>query len=1191
MKDIINKLSEGIVDYDVPILEASVYSIDLSIEAGSVFDGEFEIASLNNIEMKGIIYSTHESFVIVNNNFVSAREVIHYKINASNCNESDHIKGLINIVSNGGEYSIKYNIKIEANSLKTSEGRMKNLFHFANFVQLNYEEAIKVFFSEEFKKVFLLKDYKLSAVYDGLIKTTDKQRALEEFLIYVNKKNNTSISLDSYEKNIDIKEERIERNEFYRVTISKNNWGYVDIDINTKGDFIIPFVNNVKAKNFEDNNYDFLYSIDLKKLNAGNNYAQIIFKTYDNEIIYNVLVKNSGNKSDELKEHRFEAKECMYKLMNLYIKFRLRMYDLESWVNESLALIKRIEQLNFSTTFLKLFKAQIYITKRMEKEAIIILDEVEEYLLPNKKKEIELYSYFLYVKSIEKRDYLYTEEISNEIKSYYYKGYDSYKILWIMLYLDKDFEGNEGLKLIKIKEQFKLGCSSPLMYYEALNIYNQNPEFLTQIDQFETQILYFGYKYKGISEVLSRQIVEISMYKKTFNKRLYLILEDIYNKYKWNEAVTSICATLIKGSKTGKEYIKWYELGINKELKITGIYEYFINSIDYYYDEELPKILLMYFIYNINSIKDKQAFLYANIIKYKDKHPNIYNSYIKHMERYTIDQVIKGNVDIYLKKLYEEFLKKSLVTPEIAKKLPKIINTYYLLCNSSNIKEVVVIHKEKEGEVIVPLVKGKAYVQLYTEEAVILFKDNKGNRYIKNIDYKLEKLLNMDDYTNLCFDVCFDNKDILLYFAERFSKYRNYPEKTINLLKNISFDNDVRESYKKGIIEDVIDYYNDNYDSQSLDSYIKEIDKSNLDTNTRVKIVEIMIDRGLYEQAYEMFLSYGYEYVNPRKMVKFCTKLTQKIEQEYDETLLNICIYSFRKGKYNEDILEYLGRYYCGTTKEMLALWEANKDFEFENRQLEERLIRQIIFTRTYQSNLFEVFESYYKKGASRLIKRGFIVYKMFEYFIKDKVVDEKIFFYLEEELDYYNDYPDVAKLAFVKHFSDKQNLTKRQKDIIKKSISQLCKKNIVFEFYKTYKKYFKLPNAILDKTVVEYRTNPKSKVKIHYLVETGMYEEKGYLVEDMKMVFPGIFVKEFEMFYGESIAYYIAEEIKGIESLTESDKIIVDENIAISDESRYGLINDMMICKEMREDKTLIELVEKYIVNEKLSYDLFTID
>ncbi len=78
--------------------------------------------------------------------------------------------------------------------------------------------------------------------------------------------------------------------------------------------------------------------------------------------------------------------------------------------------------------------------------------------------------------TLERKDSLYTSDVSEIVTRYYDNGYDTWKLLWILFYIDGQIENNKSIKLIRIKDAFNDGCTSPVMYIEALNIYNEQPD-------------------------------------------------------------------------------------------------------------------------------------------------------------------------------------------------------------------------------------------------------------------------------------------------------------------------------------------------------------------------------------------------------------------------------------------------------------------------------------------------------------------------------------------------------------------------------------------------------------------------------------------------------------------------------------------------------------------------------------------
>ena len=80
MKELIGKLSRGILDYSIPVIETSVNAIELSVEAGRKITGSFDVFTGNGFEMKGIVYSTHDGIVITDDQFIGDRCTIRYEV-------------------------------------------------------------------------------------------------------------------------------------------------------------------------------------------------------------------------------------------------------------------------------------------------------------------------------------------------------------------------------------------------------------------------------------------------------------------------------------------------------------------------------------------------------------------------------------------------------------------------------------------------------------------------------------------------------------------------------------------------------------------------------------------------------------------------------------------------------------------------------------------------------------------------------------------------------------------------------------------------------------------------------------------------------------------------------------------------------------------------------------------------------
>ena len=345
MKEVIDKLYLGIIEHDLPKPIISVSEINMQVNAASVKEGVIEVVSKNSVPVKGVVYSTHEKFKIIDNEFYGTHNCIRYWIDTTYSEKNDKIEGLVNIVSNGGEFNIPFDIEVGQRSADTTIGNVKNIFHFANLVQTSYDEALKLFCSDKFKEVFLRDEIHLLSVYDGLIDNPNKNLALEEFLIVANKKHAIDIQLLS---NYKIYED-ITANFGDTVILSKNNWGYANFDVEVKGDFISVDKKSISTLDFAGSNYEFNYVICADKLHNGNNYGEIIFKNYAHELKLEIKVSQNCISN----ENSIMLKKYMCELENAYIEFRLRKIQSSEWQEKSLDLIRRIRSIKDDSLFVK----------------------------------------------------------------------------------------------------------------------------------------------------------------------------------------------------------------------------------------------------------------------------------------------------------------------------------------------------------------------------------------------------------------------------------------------------------------------------------------------------------------------------------------------------------------------------------------------------------------------------------------------------------------------------------------------------------------------------------------------------------------------------------------------------------------------------------------------------------------------
>lgn len=108
MKDRISKLARGIIDSEVPKLQMSESSFKRSLPAGEIHHISTVLSSMNEVMLKGLIYSTHPRVQTEKTAFGGLRSRIGCEVNTVGLRDGDTIEGLLTIVSNAGEWQLPY---------------------------------------------------------------------------------------------------------------------------------------------------------------------------------------------------------------------------------------------------------------------------------------------------------------------------------------------------------------------------------------------------------------------------------------------------------------------------------------------------------------------------------------------------------------------------------------------------------------------------------------------------------------------------------------------------------------------------------------------------------------------------------------------------------------------------------------------------------------------------------------------------------------------------------------------------------------------------------------------------------------------------------------------------------------------------------------------------------------------------
>lgn len=1184
LREVIEKLSNGIFDYESDKIIFDVPSIEKGLTKDEMYSGSFRMGSESGQKIKGLIYTSNKRLICETKEFNDNDITVKYTFDTLGLDAGDEIKGDIRIVSEAGEYYLPFAFSIVHKIVEDSGEAIRNIFHFTKQAQNDFRTATKLFYSKDFIRAFDGNDRLHLTKYRGFSNVEGNGQAVEDFLISINKKNVVEYGTDKsiYEYT------DVTRDVRCQLDIYKSIWGFVDINVYTDEDFIELEKSKIRGFEFDGSIYRLFYNIRADRLHGGRNYAKIYIEDAHQKLEIEVIVSNSGRASAKRAANR-EMKALTFRLCKCYIQFRTKQISIGTWVRDSMKIVERMNLLDDKNPVSRLYQAQLLIVEERFSEAKWILDHVETQMdLMDAPEEVQCY--YLYLTTLYKRDNAYVDEVGEKLLKHFKRNQHSMPIFWMLLYIDEELSGSSSKKLTAIERMYRQGTTSPILYVEAYNIFVANHLAITKLSSFEISVISFGVKNGKISQDMIEQVAMLAYRMRDFSERVLTLLSDIYDLYNDPDLVEAACAMLIRSSVTDEKYHVWYERGVELGLKITRLYEYFMFSLPKKYDRLIPKAVIMYFGFQNQLSYEKKAALYANLIKFKKQGIDLYNTYQENMLVFAIEQVMEERIDVNLATIYEEVLSQDVIRPNMASHLSKIIFAKAVNCDDENIESIILVQEEFEGEFVYPVVDNMSYPYIYSNNITLFYEYKDGHREIVP-DSKVKSLINESTYVPLIRRYVVGNLPFLLYLCEGKRGYISIDESNADFCRDLVESEYITERLKADLRIGLMHYYFEADRYNTLDEFLLNIDIGNLSSSDRNQLLEFFVKRGLYENAYDMLATYGDENVDAESLFKVCLHIIGRADRHDDNVLVKFTYNAFLNGKYDNSTLAYLVNNYSGLTKELRNIWKAAKAFSIDCYVLVEKIIVQMLFSGTNIAERDEIFEEYRSRGGQKNVEMAYLSYLSYEYFVKERTVSEAIFEIIVANYRAGEKLNDACKLALLKYYADNPSAkTQRIKDMIYMFIQEYLHRNIYFKFFSVYVDEIPELAAFSDALFVEYRANPGSKVLLHYSLEDGSEKGESYRTEEMKNMFGGIFSKEFILFFGEKLQYYVTESVGGKERLTLSDNAMITETSTDGSGSRYNLLNDMVVAKALQDESTLMELMEEYVKQDIFAREVFGI-
>lgn len=1167
--------AKGKFETELPVLVITPERIECNMHPGENFQGSFTLRG--DKELRGYLTVSSPRMTCSVASFNGKENTIYYKFDGRGMGIGEVVKGKIDIISNAGEYSLPFVATIDKCHISSSLGSIRNLFHFANLAQNSWNEAVRLFQSNNFVEIFSPHDMQYLPLYEGLLGNVDKNYALEEFLIAIRKKDEVVFWLDQDE--IDFCE--IEDDIRESIPLNKKHWGYFEVEVQSDAEFLELSKKYLHQEEFVGNFCPYSYYVRYDKMHAGKNVGRITFRAGKFTMHYQVTAYKGKQEKCIRKD-----KGLVFNLIQYYLDFRMKVINSSAWIFKSTEAITQSNIRWRKDTAILLYQVQLLLAEKRVEEAVFILrNNVDARQL--RRNEPVNYCYYLYLNALAEPKVSVRDKALAAVNQMMDAKENHWILMWIKLYLDEEYEENYQKKYQDIKQFCSKGCDNPILYLEALNILKKDDCVLTSLDDFDLKLLNWAGKKAQVNEELALRVVYLAQKEQKFSNILFQVLQECYDIYPTVEGLQVICTLLIRSDKRESKYFTWYAKGVENDLKITRLYEHYLMTADTSTLKKIPKNVMMYFMYQCDLGYKKQAFLYAALLKNKEEYGDLYEKHKEQIYRFAREQLSLKHMNEDLALIYKEELKEDFMDERQADALSAVMFTYKVKVEEENVLRVCVRHSALFLEEVFPCVDGIAYVNIYNDTYCLLGEDAFGRKFPLKPKKEPVRLLGDAKLEEQCFK--YAKHEIGVYIHKLIDKGEclEVTEKNIKQLRSLSHSLIVKPEEKQNFYVKIADYYYESKSTEELDNYLLELEVEELKTKDRARIIEYMIMEKMYEKSYYYVCIYGTEGIHLKLLLRMCSLyLNEKQESlREDDMFRRLCHYLYDKGKYDLELLTFLVRYYQGSLSQMRTLWKSAREFGIDNYELEERMLVQALFAHSYVEELSDIFLDYVRQGARPSIEKAFISNFCFEYFSKECVAEPEIFEHLYQMVRSGEELPDICEIALLKFWGQDGDTLEEREKVLAPLLKKYLTKNCYYEFMKNYN--YDMPEllSLKNRTIFEFHSQGNSIVEIHYTYE---HLDGEYQVIPMKEWFEGVYTADFILFFAEALQYYITERQDQEESLVSSGRMMMADQIDKISDNRYHMLNDCIISRTMQDEKTMEILLEKYETMEYMTKQLF---
>ncbi|MDD6351664.1 MAG: DUF5717 family protein [Lachnospiraceae bacterium] len=1181
------RISEDRFDDPKPDLSVSPETLNLTFPVRGSHAGEFVLKSENQVPARGIIYSSNPYVICQNPQFEGSEITVRYQLSDAGFTGEDCLEGNFSIIYNQGSLRLPYRFtftekKEEKASAEPSVYTPEDL---VRIYRKDPEGALRLFLGKNYAEAMEKASMEKKLLYRGFVTATPTLQNLENYLVDSRVKDPVLFSVEKKEEKVYGLTEDWQGH----VDITRSTWGYTRIHVESDVDFIEPEKDILSESDFLGVSASLHFLIRKDRLHGGRNQGHI--RLFDRRSSLTVTVEAGCLSEEDLKKRSEENRKprIIVSLYKDYISFRLGRMEKDDWAKktlDSLDLLSRMEEeetekkrgfLSYrENVWLNLVRCYAHLVNDDRQEALYFIRELKEDIRDHSSPAWAALLY-LCIKMEDEEDY--RTRLTKEIEEIFAMNPDDLRIFLLLLHLRTSYERDPAWKLKDIRQWAMNGYASPLLYLEAMDLYEKAPYLLNEFNPFTFRVLAFIRKYKAFSDAVSMQLVEILSFFPVFDERVLKILMACYkDHYRRDDLLKRILTYLLLGRKFKEAYLSWYLLGIEKDMDVPGIYEAYLYSLPLDSVKPLPKKVKLYFRYPNQLPFEQKALLFANCVLHKNEDPETYKEYFPEIAKFAEEGLRAGRLNDNMTILYRDLLKRELVTDDDCQSLARLFFVKKAVPLRKKAVRLVVYENSRKNPRMFPIVNGLSYLTVTDPEYRIFLEDGDGCRFAEESRIFLEDIL-PESSRNFLNNHAKEPYLFQLSDLIRRGK-RTFESGDVSLIQNLLSDEEISDDFRRELYPAMLDFLKRQGKEEILTSYLWDHRKDMvLPVRLRKEMLSFGIEKMDLDQAYEILKTQNGLVTDPKLLLWTVNFRIVRVGFQEEDFLVSLAAWLFRKDCASEQSLSYLNRYYSGPDREMKKLFlEVEKD-RMQDRGLSERILIQMLYSSDRLEYPSDIYLSYKKRSPNRMVVEAFLTFWSRQYLLYDQKPDLAFFSDLKR-LEETKDAGRSCRLALLKELCLENDRSEKDEKLLDDLLNDYTRRKIWFTFYKNADQALQIRYQINDKLFLEYHGEAGRELVLEWQKNDGPKQR-----ELLKEMYDGIYLRPFVLFYSDRVKYQIltpeGERLAG-------GSLSGAENADIDGKNYFSEINRIEKDREDNNKEKLAEDIKSFAKRKRLTQHLF---